>query len=371
MSRLDAYYTPPSIVTRMLDSVEARDQWCAIDVAAGAGDLLEAWQLRAPHSAIIAMDINRNCVSRLRRRYPSWQVANCDFLSEKSRQRISLLRELRGRVPLALLNPPFSARGSAYRLVNWGGKQVKCSPAMAFVLLLFDYLMLNGELVTVLPLGCLRSNRDREAWNIINKVSRVTVVNNNGYKSFAATSARTVVVHLKKGMATASKAIGAKRTADTNNHRAIVTLRRGRTPVFRVQRVGAARSLPYIHTTDLHSGTVLLNGRRAEKRNGEIIRGPAVLLPRVGNPSQSKVCLYLSTRRVILSDCVFGIECAGVRQAKSLKAAICREWTDIASCYGGTCASYITVRDLVCALSRLGLMVHLGRLQEYFQRLES
>jgi hypothetical protein len=121
--------------------------------------------------------------------------------------------------------------------------------------------------------------------------------------------------------------------------------------VTELSRPGRGKLL--IHSTDLVAGCVSLNKGRYVKNRGRTVSGPAVLLPRVGTPSRSKICVLAERREVLLSDCVIAIPCESLVAARALVRSIHERWLQFRRLYGGTCARYTSLTKLAGFLRRV------------------
>src|SRR2546430_1365319 len=130
---IDRYYTPMAIAKDVVSLGASSRTSVVADFAAGEGRLLRAAQDEWQTGHIAATDADPNAVKHLRRNYPSWSVGRCDFLSAVSRRQSRVLREIKGEVTAALLNPPFSYRGGTRWDVRLHGRLHACSPAAAFL----------------------------------------------------------------------------------------------------------------------------------------------------------------------------------------------------------------------------------------------
>jgi tRNA1(Val) A37 N6-methylase TrmN6 len=348
---MDRYFTPAGIALRLVAPYR-RNESCVADFAAGNGELLRAAAAKWPDTTIVATDIHRGTVSQLRRRYPDWHVGQCDFLKDISRKRCVALGDLVGKVSLALLNPPFSCRGNERIVIDLGEeRRVSCSRAMAFVLTSLRYLTNKGRVAAVLPAGCLTSEKDIAAWRAIRERYSVTVRGFYGVRTFERCAARTVLVSIG-----ASQRISdaAGQMAPRRKRVMKVRLIRGAMPMHEATNGLAGPEWPLVHTTDLRDGSVCAEGRCVSVL-GRYVVGPAILLPRVGQPDVGKCALYLARRRLALSDCVFALSCRNRSDAERLCGLLRRQWDRrVAPSFGGTCAPYITVKMLSEVLESLG-----------------
>jgi hypothetical protein len=76
------------------------------------------------------------------------------------------------------------------------------------------------------------------------------------------------------------------------------------------------------------------------------LKGPAVLIPRVGNPNPNKVCAIPEDATYILSYCVLAIKTKTMAGAKEIKSALLENWYYVNELYKGTGARYITIERL-------------------------
>jgi len=131
---------------------------------------------------------------------------------------------------------------------------------------------------------------------------------------------------------------------------------RGAVPVHEALNGLAGRVWPFIHSTELRDKQVLPPRWHLKTQNRSVV-GPAVLLPRVGEPSATKCCVYRSKTRLVLSDCVFGIQCKVEADARRIHSRLVNSWRAVQNSYGGTCAPYISLARLVGLLRSIGVSV--------------
>jgi hypothetical protein len=351
---MDHFFTPAAVAKGMIECVNGFKPTVVADFAAGYGELLSAARVRWPRCAVVATDISSPHVRSLKRNQ-GWKIGQCDFLNIKSRQKCGALKVHAGTVSLALLNPPFSERGARTSEALLQGKRLKCSLALAFIITATDYLHPDGQIVAILPAGTLASQKDEEAWKELRQYFRVDLLGTNGRNTFAGCFPRTVIVRLTNHRRVRSAHCAPCPRA--HSHRCIrLSLIRGTVPMHTVRPVKRGRMQPLIHSTELRDNAVLPAKSRVPATERSVV-GPAVLLPRVGQPVASKVSLYLSRRRIALSDCVFGLQCSTPYVARRLHSLLVKEWPQLEKQYTGTCARYLTVRALTALLERLGCMI--------------
>jgi hypothetical protein len=223
---------------------------------------------------------------------------------------------------------------------------------MAFLFNAIEYLSPYGQLLAIVPANTLRSEKDEEAINLLSQIGAFEVLDVYPRGTFPSCTSRTVSIRfLRAGKLASSENF----RTEVRASRLEVDLTRGSTPMHRVGPLLKGH-FPVVHTSNLceHSVQRLAYGVAVARR---LARGPAVLLPRVGKPDSGKVALYTAEQPVVLSDCVFAITCASGADALYLLNILLTNWSTFAQAYHGTCAPYITIKDLVDALYGLGIRV--------------
>jgi len=351
MMSLDPFYTPPEIAKKMIGCVQDSDMEYIADFAAGNGELLRAARSRWPKSQFVASDVCRKTVSRLRHNEPEWLIGRCNFLEASSRNRCKTIKKLKGKVALALLNPPFSCRGGTLFSVSFNGDTVRCSQALAFVLQTIPFVTKKGQIVAILPAGCLQSEKDEMAWNLLDKFCKINIECTNGNRTFRNCSAKTAIVSFtisspENVIKEKHKIINKVNLNSTNKIE--VKIYRGKVMMYTISKKTTKNWLPFIHTTDLKGKNINLSQqelRKVDERYKGII-GPAVLLPRVGKPSESKILVYRDRYPIVLSDCVMALKCKTVNDAQKIRSILIKNWPTVKRFYTGTCAKYITIKAL-------------------------
>jgi predicted RNA methylase len=357
-SEVDPFYTPPEIAEMMVQQVRHLEITYIADFAAGDGGLLRAAVKQWPDARIFAADLDPSVVAKLRRRHPDWTIGQCDFLAANSRLRCRAISGLTQKCSLVLLNPPFSYRGGEFWTTQIGDETVRCSQAVAFLASALRMVRRAGQIVAIVPAGSLTSERDRKAWAVLRQVACVEVLSQHGRRTFDGCFPRTALVRvspLAKKVATAASLVAhlSDVAANGNGHvaRPSIEIVRGWVQMHSLE-LRSGPVLPLIHSKDLTDARAEIGDRRA--RSVWQVSGPAVLIPRVGQPSRDNVCFYLSKRPIALSDCVIAITTATIAEARQLHSVVIDRWRILEAGYGGTCARYITIETLRQALRRLG-----------------
>lgn len=355
MAVYDQHYTPRAVAQVLVDRVRLKRVTTVADFAAGKGALLEAAAGRWQKATMIANDIDRRMARRLRRTFPTGQISSVDFLDDLALRRSSLLSH-RGACDLVLLNPPFSCRGAGRVVLNLGEHAVACSPAMAFLLRGVTFLRWRGEVLTLLPEGCLDSNKDSEARGVVDSLGSVEVLDRFDRGSFEGCMQRTVLVRVRRDAARGRSGASAWAYGPGVCRRTPAVIVRGSLQMHDRYRFGSPDGIPLVHSTHLKGGALQIDQREAVCIDRSLLVGPAVLLPRVGTPSPQKLCVLPAGVEVALSDCVIGVKFTSDGDAKRVRTALTNgHWSAFAGAYSGSCARFITVDRLMRSLAEVGV----------------
>ena len=272
-----------------------------------------------------------------------------------------ILKSLESTADLVMLNPPFTCRGGTRFRVDHQGMVFQCSLAAAFVLTAIQYLAPNGTLIALLPASFLRSEKDEHVLRYLGCISHWEEKLRLEAGTFPECAARTALLALTlhEGPRVAVSPPSSNTRLRPNAPR--VKLVRGHIPMNSLvaKEIGKGQLATlsrFVHTTNISEGMahpVL----RFLPNVGRRVVGPAVLLPRVGKPTQSKLALFTSPRSISLSDCVIAMECDNLRRAEALLADLRKHWRTLSAAYSGTGAPYITVRALATLLHGIGYRV--------------
>jgi predicted RNA methylase len=349
----DKVYTPEEVAADVIAAASKRSPRVIADFAAGDGALLALAADRWPSATIVANDVDRNESAKLRRQFPTWKVSSCDFLSAGSVRKSAELSASTRHCDLVLLNPPFSYRGAQSWQVDFRGKDLKCTRALAFVLRALDMITPSGQVVAVLPQGCLSTKADELVWKAIEEFFVVRVMNAYGKRTFSGCFPRTVLVQMTRRRPQADLVQIPASMRAANYFKTAVTIVRGWIPMYTVERRKKGDPLALVHSTDLNGGT--LSACRYRVRDTRSVCGPGVLMPRVGQPASSNLSILQPKHRVALSDCVIALLTSTERESFALHRTLADSWPIIEEAFGGTCARYTTLSRLSSALERCGL----------------
>ena len=355
MRKIDEFQTPPAIANKMVAAVRKRTPSLVADFAVGSGELLKAAELKWPSSKFLGIDLSKRVVEKLKEDKSKWTVECCNFLDHNSRSTCKALAGLEGSVPLVILNPPFSCRGAKRISVQLGLTELHCSRALAFVINALRYVSRKGEIIAIVPAGCLRSLKDREALAVLRRSYRLEAIQTNGHKTFEGCFPHTSIVRITKCHSSELVQTAAPKSRIRAAHGMKITLFRGSVPMHTVNSPEGRFVIPLIHSTSLRDSSVDLH-QFSTASSRRRLTGPAVLLPRVGQPSKWKLVLYKGRSKMVLSDCVFGLK--GPRSTlEAVYKSLSDNWPEIAAHYRGTGAKYICVSEIVASLRSYGIGV--------------
>lgn len=340
---LDSYYTPKDIAQRLVAHMSFTPR-AVCDFCAGGGELILACKNRFPKIRCFAFDKSKIVVRRLRQRNPDWEVAELDVLS--NRQLAAIKEERKLGFDMIVINPPFSAKGKIGR-IRIEEFEFKASPALNFVYRLIGFLSPSGHLLGILPSSSLYSERDAALVDYLKTMYRFKVLDYVQKASFSGKSPNVVLVdislkHQKRRYRQLAKI----------NEPILQCLFRGACNVVQACRIACAHggrninTIGYVHSTNLKNGRVQNVAMYLPVSAIKPIEGPAVLLPRVGAPSKSKVSVIKAHERYGLSDCVIAILCRTYSAALTVQRSILSRELEYVSLYQGTGAKYITMKRL-------------------------
>lgn len=340
---IDQFFTPRWAADLVAAALPKDFCGAIIDPAAGAGSLLEAVEVSGRKSTLLAMDSDKQVVEDLRRRHPSWVISAADSLEDRSRSSSRAWRYARtAGVDWVVLNPPFSYRGGPAIRVEFGAFSGRVSPSAQFVAISLAELRPREGMIAILPDGVVRGEKYEAFWREVEKTYRITEVADLRNTTFEGARARCRILKLvtRKAGDIDQRAIAVTRADQIVAGCRCVEIIRGRVPRHVSLRRGGARA-PFLHTTDVNDSQIRGSSRDAPRELAT--RGPAVLFPRVGNPT-GKVAI-LGQSLAVLSDCLIALrplEAGASELASRLRA----EDLNLSQLYRGTGAPYVTLRSL-------------------------
>lgn len=340
----DFFETPDDVAQKMATSLSApsMDAPVVADLAVGSGVLLEAMRDHFGVGRFLGIDLDRNMISRLMTTHPWAHVFEGNSLHagvvEAGLQGVGA-----DAIDFAVLNPPFSGRGSSSVNVILRDGSINASLPTALLVRACDYLSIDGEAVAILPKSALRSQRDARARSEISRAGDFSVIGELPRRSFMTNTVSSAVVHFRKRRSLTLSADFRFEHCESGRF----VPKRGN---YRMHLSYATGEIPLVHTTNLREGSVSGVSVRVQTPN---FRGPGILIPRVGLPSRAKIVVVPAGEELAMSDCVIGIETLTLVEAESLWACISESWLDFSSLYSSSCAPYITLDQVSRIVNRL------------------
>ena len=348
---MDVHYTPQLLAKKLVSAAMDLSPSVVADLCAGRGDLLFQAEAIWPRADYAAVDIDPAAVQRLKRHRTNWYVGRCDVRNPHSRAQSSVLRSIRNRISLLLLNPPFSCRGGKRFMADTITGPIYASAAMSFLITSLSYLHHDGSAIAVLPFGALHNQKDRTAWKYINERYNVSILERAQRGLFPGSSASIALVRLSPLKLPRTNHPPSPTTV-ASSKRITIRIVRGCLPLFRLHKRSTGPVL--VHSTDLDNAEVHFNGRRAIVARRSLT-GPAVLIPRVGQLRKEKIAILRTTSPVVLSDCVIGLTTRSLDEARELRNRLVGEFSLLNAQYVGTGAPFVTLSRLERTLASLGI----------------
>ena len=106
---MDAFYTPPVVVRKLVVSTTIEEVLYVADFAAGNGELLRAAKTIWPDANYVACELDSAIANSLRSLYHEWHVYEGDFMGAPT-ERLSLIAM---ETSLMLLIQPFTDPGAS------------------------------------------------------------------------------------------------------------------------------------------------------------------------------------------------------------------------------------------------------------------
>lgn len=346
---IDQHFTPPLLANLLVNSLPpAFEPSCIADFAVGEGSLIYAALKRWPRGVnVVANDLCLNTLNLLQDN--DWNKFNIDFLNTEAVTN-SELKKFEHKIDLILLNPPFSQRG--IKPILWEGVDIKIKSGLAlnFIYKSLNFLKPGGFLVAVVPNGCLTSQRDEKALTYLKENYKFKIITHNREATFEKVRVKTSIIMIENIKPTYYQK-NIQLSADRLNPRVF----RGKFQMHTVSSKILTDGYPLVHTSSLKNNTInLLNCFKVTNKNS-IVKGPAILFPRVGNFNQEKICILSSGLEIVISDCIFAVKCQSLAEAECLKEAIHKYWDDFKKNYSGTGALYSSLDKMEYFINSLYL----------------
>jgi len=336
---IDSYYTPPNLAFQLIKYIRKQDIKTVADFCVGDGVLLRAGLKKWPDIECFGTDISAKAISSVRFLHPNWNLGKCDFLNENSQRQCKILKNNKNGFDLVLLNPPFSCVGGTINEIELEGKVFNASTAMMFLVEAIKYISKNGCLYAIMPISVAYSQKDKKLWKFLVDKYKLTVLEIPNGNHFKNCSPSIIFISIndnpKYSIPTDFNQISLNGLS--------ISIFRGKVSMYTVQNTNEGEFI--VHTTNLKNNKIKNLSIRVQNKLSEV-KGPAVLIPRVGNPNPKKICVISQDTTYILSDCVLAILTITIKDAYEIKSILLENWTCLNELYKGTGARYITIERL-------------------------
>jgi len=333
----DSYYTPIPIAEKLVNYITENKINNVIDFCVGDGVLLKTVIKKFSNVKLYGTDISSDVITMIKKEHPNWSLGVCDFRDDKSIAKIHFLRKT--KFDIIMFNPPFTCKGSVIERIKIGEKEFKVSTAMMFILKSLKFLSSTGGIYAILPISCVYSQKDRDAWSFLQSKYNACILEESIRVCFdKKCSPNIVLVYIGNN----------KRTSYITNQNADFTklsvenVSRGHIRMQNLTYSTSIKALPLIHTTNIQKGE-LVNMKRIIPYSQQNVGGFGVVIPRVCNPNPNKVALLDGHHKYLLSDCVIVLNTPTMESAIKVKDYIIKNWTSFESIYKGTGAQYTTI----------------------------
>lgn len=327
----DSYYTSDTFAEVLTSFIDFTKVQTVADVCVGGGNLLLAAQRRKDGLLCFGTDISSNVIGKLSTEHPDWILGTCDFLDGESRNK-SILN---GRnFDLMLLNPPFTCKGSVINVVFYKGKEFHVSTSMSFLVNVLPYINPDGAIFAIMPISTIYSQKDQKIWSELYKKFCIVVHRESEHELFGACAPNVVIISIRRGKTKGPLFI----LPQLHVPMEIEVVRGTKNMHYMAQRPGG---IQLIHTTSLQQNMIVEDLHVSS----EVLRvkGPGVLIPRVGLPRKDKICIMPSCKMCAISDCIILLRTKTASESKQLKLLILNDWNNFCALYKGTGAKYITI----------------------------
>lgn len=337
MAGPDSFYTPLHLAKRLVSYITERDIRTAIDFCIGEGDLLKAVCDRFGDIELYGTDISQDAIKKLSCEYTDWSLDVCDFRSDESINKVPFLKEK--HFDLIMFNPPFTCKGSNVERIVFEDIEYKVSTAMLFVMRAIKFLSSQGGMYAILPISCVYSQKDREAWNYLQANYNACILEEPERVYFCnRCSPNIVLVYVGNQL----KVSSFKKDVTVFLNLTISDIVRGSIRMQNLKYSKSKKALRLIHTTNIQKGK-LVNLKRIFAGNQLVIDGFGVIIPRVCNPNPSKIVLLDGKYSYVLSDCVMALRTPTKKDAEQIYTHILNNWSSFIHLYKGTGAQYTTI----------------------------
>jgi len=333
----DSHYTPKPLADYLISRIKKNDVKTVADFCVGEGELLKAAQKKWANAIFYGNDNSNQVIQLLKRKYPKWILGNGDFLNSKSRNRTNIFKK---KFDVILLNPPFTCKGSTIHHVVFDNIEYHVSTAMVFFIESIKYLNTNGILYAILPQSVAYSQKDEKIRKYLHEEYNFKIFKEINNQEFEKCSPNIILAAFNdKNISSKNKKFDQINIEIKN-----LNIQRGKLGMHKI-KITKKNVIPLVHSTNIKNNR-LENIKYKVKDNLSKIKGPAVLISRVGQPDIRKICIIPPKEEYILSDCIVGVKTKTMGDCEILKKTIIDNWSGFSNLYKGTGAKYITIKRI-------------------------
>lgn len=338
----DLHYTPTLLAEHLISFIEKKNISSVADFCVGEGELLLAAKRKWPKAILCGCDISEKTIISMKRAYPFWMLSKCDFLNPKSRNSSIVLKN---KYDLVLLNPPFTCKGSTIKKVFFEGQEFHMSTSMAFFVESIQYLNDEGVMYAILPQSIAYSKKDEKIRLYLIEKYNFRILEERNNQEFEKCAPNIILASINEKnvfpMSNTAKRLNIKFNG--------LRIQRGSISMNEINE----KNSPFvylIHSTNIRDNKIVDLKYKVDPIRSRI-DGPALLIHRVGQPNEKKICIINKGEAYALSDCIIGIKTFTLKDCISLKKIILENWDDFSNMYKGTGAKYITIDRIKSFLS--------------------
>jgi tRNA1(Val) A37 N6-methylase TrmN6 len=333
----DSHYTPTELADHLVSLINKKRVCAIADFCVGEGELLRAAKKKWSNAKLFGNDISDKVIQQLRKNYPDWILEECDFLNQKAREEKLAFKN---KFDIILLNPPFTCKGSTIHTINFDGIEFHASTAMVFFVGAIKYLKEDGVLYAILPQSIAYSKKDEKIRSYLHKEYKLKILKELNNQDFDNCTPNIILASIKDTESIALNNAFSQINIDIK----YLQIKRGNIAMHNILEY-KKDSVSLIHSTNMRNNKIV-DLKYKVKNTISYIKGPALLIHRVGQPNIKKICIISSRETYALSDCVIGIKTKTMKECHQLKEKIADHWNDFSNLYKGTGAKYITIERL-------------------------
>lgn len=334
----DSFYTPRILAERLVAFSKKRSLRTVADFCVGDGELLRAAKKKWSHIKCFGSDISEDAITATRKIHPDWHLTQLDFLDNEARAASPIIRS-QPLFDLILMNPPFSCKGGTIHPVEFEGRKYKSSTAMRFLVTALGYLSKQGVMYAILPTSVAYSQKDNQLWCELERKYNLSILDEPQIQYFKGCAPNVILVSINDLSQVSNFKSNTRISLDFEN----LMVFRGKFSMDSLKKTFGQHFL--VHTTNIKNNRLVDLEIKHDKSLSEIT-GPAILIPRVGKPKQSKICVIECHETYVISDCIIAIKTDSVKQANVLYRYFLDNWFLVESMYKGTGARYTTIEKV-------------------------